>query len=264
MYVHDVWVNWFYGSFKSFEIPEFHEWWSSDNVEIFATIPVVYVTKATLDSVQDSMSELPVEVLDLVRKRAVKRGKGGAKEGIEYAMIFTDGNRSLAVDTEGTAIPQRKSKLIPRQDKLLTEMIKNKQADLEPFSWDYSTERVEPDYILSVSDRIINVRQESMTGLTRREKELKRNLFEYLFELSISDSDIEVFYWYTELFPDRKDVSKSRKEMVTEMFEELELGWSEKHEKFGESFSRSSPYYYDAWRELSKVNKDFVISLEEE
>lgn len=52
--------------------------------------------------------------------------------------------------------------------------------------------------------------------------------------------------------------------MVTEMFEELELGWSEKHEKFGESFSKSSPYYYDAWRELSKVNKDLVISLEEE
>lgn len=264
MYVHDVWVNWFYGSFKSFEIPELHEWWSSDDVEIFDTMPVVYVTEATLDSVQDSMEELPVEVLDLVRKRAVKRGKWGAKEGIEYAMILTDGTRSLAVDTEGTAIPQRKSKLIPRQDKLIIELIKDKQVDLEPFSWNYLAERVEPDYILSVSDRIINVRQESMIGLTRRERELKRNLFEYLFELSISDSDIEVFYWYTELFPDRKDVSKSREEMVTEMFEELEIGWNEKHEKFGESFSRSSPYYYDAWRELSKVNKDLVISLEEE
>ncbi|QQO41164.1 hypothetical protein 015DV002_210 [Bacillus phage 015DV002] len=264
MYVHDVWVNWFYGSFKSFEIPEFHEWWSSDDVEIIDTMPVVYTTKDTFDFVQDGMSELPIEVLDLVRKRAIKRGEGGAKEGIEYAMIITDGTRSLAIDTEGTAVPQRKSKLIPRQDKLLTKLIEDKHVDLEPFSWDYSTKRVEPDYVLSISDRIIDVRQESMAGLTRREKELKRNLFEYLFELSVSDSDIEVFYWYTELFPDRKDVSKSRADMVTEMFEELEIGWNDKHEKFGESFSRSSSYYYDSWRELSKVDKDLVISLEEE
>ena len=91
----------------------------------------------------------------------------------EYCFVVTDGKGIIAIDTIGYNVPIRKSRLIPRQEQMVYEMVENVQAE----KYEFQVEEMEKEHhILSPSPFVMN-------GLTRKERQLKQLLFMALDQL---------------------------------------------------------------------------------
>src|SRR5690606_37908539 len=118
--------------------------------------------------------------------------KNHERTQLDFCFVATDGTGIIAVDTIGYNIPIRKSRLIPRQEQLVYEMIEGH----EPESYDFTAESVkEKEY------HILSPAPELMRGLTRKERQLKQLLFMALDQLKNCKNEAEVRYWYTEWSP---------------------------------------------------------------
>lgn len=122
MYLHDVWVNWFEGEENGYNVCHFHEWRKDDTIELLDQVPVLKVTKDLYDYIENGLTNLPESLLNDVFQKAYLR-KNHERIQLDYCFIITDGIGILAVDTLGYQIPMRKSRIIPRQEQLVYEMI---------------------------------------------------------------------------------------------------------------------------------------------
>src|SRR5690606_24543950 len=165
MYLHDVWVNWFEGEENGYNICHFHEWRKDDSIELLDQVPVLKVTPELYNYIENELSDLPEALLNDVYQKAYLR-KNHERIQLDYCFIVTDGISILAVDTIGYQVPIRKSRIIPRQEQLVYDMIEK-----EPISH-YSINTIRPKeyHILSPSPEL-------MAGLTRKERQLKKLLF---------------------------------------------------------------------------------------
>ncbi len=145
----------------------------------------------------------------------------------------------MAVDTIGYNIPIRKSRLIPRQEQLVYEMI----GQHEPAKYTFEKEQaIKEHHILSPNPEI-------MCGLTRKERQLKQLLFMALDQLYSSKNAAEIRYWYTEWSPelyaeiqvmDFEDVWKR-------LYEDVKNGWTEKHSNLCENLIKGQPFFEKLW-----------------
>lgn len=85
---------------------------------------------------------------------------------LDYCFIVTDGLGILAVDTLGYQIPLRKSRIIPRQEQMIYEMME----DEAPADYSFIPSTKKEHHILSPEPHL-------MLGLTRKERKLKQLLF---------------------------------------------------------------------------------------
>ena len=127
LYLHDVWVNWFEGEENGYNVCHFHEWRKDDGVELLDQAPLLKVEPILFHYIENDLSELPQQLLDDIFQKAYLR-KNHERVQLEYCFVVTDGVGILAVDTIGYSIPIRKSRLIPRQEQLVYEMIANHDA----------------------------------------------------------------------------------------------------------------------------------------
>ena len=77
--------------------------------------------------IENDLSELPQQLLDDIYQKAYLR-KNHERVQLDYCFVVTDGIGILAIDTIGYKIPIRKSRLIPRQEQLVYEMIAQHEA----------------------------------------------------------------------------------------------------------------------------------------
>ncbi|MED4971199.1 DUF3603 family protein, partial [Parageobacillus toebii] len=146
--------------------------------------------------IENSLSEIPKQLLEDVYQKAYVR-KNHERIQLDYCFVITDGYGILAVDTIGYNIPIRKSRLIPRQEQLVYEMVAEHQE--EP----YPLPAHEKEY------HILSPSPEWMMGLTRKERQLKQLLFMALDQLHLTKNVAEVRYWYTEWAPQKyPDIQK--------------------------------------------------------
>ncbi len=61
----------------------------------------------------------------------------------EYCFVVTDGKGIIAIDTIGYNVPIRKSRLIPRQEQMVYEMVENVQAE----KYEFQVEEMEKNII---------------------------------------------------------------------------------------------------------------------
>src|SRR5690625_6258250 len=111
------------------------------------------------------MQDLPKQLLDKIHKRAYIL-KGQVRTVLDYTCIVTNGNGIIALDTIGYQIPIRKSRLIPRQEQIVYDMVKDKQEEI----FKVPTKRYEKEH------HILSMRPELFFGLTRIERQLKQVL----------------------------------------------------------------------------------------
>lgn len=249
--MHDVWVNWTYGGDKKKYIPEYFEWRADDNIESFTMFPVIRVSKEDYERMAFGYDELPHELLEYLEGKA-QSGKGRDKAESDYSVIISDGENVLAICTERHKEPLLKSKLIPRQDEQVRSLVK----DIPIFKLEWKNTRKEPDSGEGILGKIIDIRPEYMTGLTRKERELKEILFDCLFELSCSDNIQEIKYWYIELFPEMYGTKAletlQREEFLDLIFEEVRFGWSDIHMQFGNNLVKFYDLFEDMWNDIKK------------
>jgi hypothetical protein len=246
LYLHDVWVNWFEGEENGYNVCHFYEWRKDDSVELLDQVPLVKVESALYHYIENELAELPAKLLEEVYQKAYIR-KNHERLQLDYCFVVSDGKGILAVDTIGYNIPIRKSRLIPRQEQMVYEMIENAETNVYDFS--YQADAKKEHHILSPSPYM-------MSGLTRKERQLKQLLFMALDQLHTTKNPAEIRYWYTEWDPSSyQDIQNlSFEEVWSRLYEEAKYGWSEKHEQLCERLVKGQPFFEKLW-ELEKEPK---------
>lgn len=236
--ISDIWVNWFEGEENAYNVCEFFEWRKHDFIELLDQAPLVRIEKSLFDYIENDMQDLPGELLKDVRNKSVIC-KNNQRETIEYCLIATDGERTLAVDTLGYTLPIRKSRLIPRQDKSVIEQAEKMAVARYPIP---PGARTKEYHMLSLSP-------EMMIGLTRKERQKKQLLFMALDQMHASGSLEEIRYWYTEWFPThyKKSRSMSFDEAWSALVAGIKKGWTEKHNDICERMIKGQTYFEKLW-----------------
>ncbi|MEH7335853.1 YjbA family protein [Neobacillus drentensis] len=238
LYLHDVWVNWFEGEENGYNVCHFHEWRKDDGVELLDQVPLLRVEPILFNYIENDLSELPQQLLDDIYQKAYLR-KNHERVQLDYCFVVTDGTGILAVDTIGYNIPIRKSRLIPRQEQLVYEMIGTHDAQKYHF---YQQPKTKDFHILSPEPEL-------MTGLTRKERQLKQLLFMALDQMLSSNNEAEIRYWFTEWCPEQYSTIQELnfEEAWEQLFEEAKYGWSKKHETFCENLIKGQPFFEKLW-----------------
>ena len=258
-YLHDVWCNWVDGTTRGYSIPHYHEWKDEDSVQLIDQIPLLLITPELFDFLEDGYDDIPQEILDHIHNRAFIQGKNGSKKRIAYAMVTTDGHRVLTINTEGDKLPSLKSRMIPRQERLVLEMME----DLVPFSlkWEMPETEEEDD---TLGGQMLYMKAEYMGGLTRTEREMKEILMDCLYNVYCSKNRAEVIYWYIELFPvmygEKALQVAELEDLVSHMFDFLKEGWSQRHEEFGYTLVKYYDVFLEDWKGLVKGREKTLIN----
>ncbi len=239
LYLHDVWVNWFEGEENGYNVCHFHEWRRGEDViELLDQVPLLLIEPILFNYIENNMAELPEALLNDIYQKAYLR-KNHERVQLEYCFVLTDGKGILAVDTIGYTIPLRKSRLIPRQEQLVYEMVEQN----EPYSYSFKQEHKEKEH------HILSPEPRWMRGLTRRERQLKQLMFMTLDQLYTSKNTSEIRYWYTEWSPHRyREIQSMGFDEVWEcLYDETRLGWSEKHLMLCENLVKGQPFFEKLW-----------------
>ena len=248
LYLHDVWVNWFEGEENGYNVCSFHEWRKEDTVELLDQAPLLKINSLLFDYIENNLAELPEQLLSDIYQKAYIR-KNHERIQMDYCFIVTDGKNILAIDTMGYQIPIRKSRLIPRQEQIVYEMVKDENELF--FQFDKEQLLKKEHHILSPSPILMN-------GLTRKERQLKQLLFMALDQLHTSKNTAQLRYWYTEWNPSEYEVIQTMafNEVWERLYEETKEGWSGRHLLLCERLVKGQPFFEKLWEmeQESKVN----------
>lgn len=262
-HLHDIWVNWVEGGSRAYQIPEFFEWKKTDNVDLMDTIPLIVVEPELFSFIEDGYTDIPKELLDSIYNVAKKRIASQQKtRKVQYCFVMTDKKRVLAVEAASDLKPNYKSRLNATQERSVLE--RAEYTDVTPY--EIADSDKEGARELALTEQILASDPAYFVGLTRTEKAMKEILFDWLFELSCSENDSEVYYWYTELFPKEysTDVRISVEWMLENMFNFIKKGWSQRHVDFGTQLVKYRDYLVEDWNDLLKQSKslDMLVKAE--
>ncbi|MCI1590458.1 YjbA family protein [Heyndrickxia oleronia] len=238
LYLHDVWVNWFEGEENGYNVCHFHEWRRDDTIELLDQVPLLFVEPVLFNYIENDLSEIPSEMMNEVYQKAFLR-KNHERVQLDYCFVITDGKGILAVDTIGYNIPIRKSRLIPRQEQLVYEMI----GQHEPAKYAFEKEQVVKEH------HILSPNPEIMQGLTRKERQLKQLLFMALDQLYSSKNAAEIRYWYTEWSPELYGEIQVMdfEDVWNRLYEDVKYGWTEKHSNLCENLIKGQAFFEKLW-----------------
>lgn len=239
LYLHDVWVNWFEGEENGYNIAHFHEWRKDDKIELLDQVPLLYITEELFQYIENDMQDLPELLLNKIYKRGYLR-KGQKRIALDYACIITEGKEVIVIDTLGYRIPIKKSRLIPRQEKIVFDMIKETSV----FTFSVPVDHYHKEYnILSMEPRYI-------FGLTRRERQLKHVLMITLDQLRTANNLEELKYWLTEWNPRKYPLLRSMSEETAwqALYQDVKIGWSKRHEELASKLVKGQPFLEKMWQ----------------
>ncbi|MCT2535646.1 YjbA family protein [Aquibacillus koreensis] len=248
LYLHDVWVNWFEGEENGYNVCHFHEWRKEDGIELLDQVPILYIDDLLYHYIENDLQDLPRPLLDSIYKRAYLR-KNQERMSLEYACVVTNGKSIIAFDTMGYNLPIRKSRLIPRQERLVYEMIEGTKTHEFSFS---------PDAKEDKEYHILSLPPGSMLGLTRKERQLKQLLMMAIDQLGSTKNSEEVRYWLTEWDPDRYAEIRSMNfdQAWDALYQGVVDGWSVAHEELCGKLIKGQPFFEKMW-ELEQDTKEY-------
>nr|WP_304213088.1 YjbA family protein [Fredinandcohnia onubensis] len=240
LFLHDIWVNWFEGEENGYNVCHFHEWRKEDSVELLDQVPLLKIESPLFNYIENDLMELPQQLLmDVYQKAYVRKNHERIQQ--DYCFVVTDGHGIIAVDTIGYNIPIRKSRLIPRQEQLVYEMVNGHEAI--PYTFDSK------DIIKDKEHHILSPSPFEMAGLTRKERQLKQLLFMALDQLASTKNVAEIRYWYTEWNPSKyHEIQEMQFEEVWQnLYEETRNGWTSKHVQLCENLIKGQPFFEKLW-----------------
>ncbi|WP_078548090.1 YjbA family protein [Litchfieldia alkalitelluris] len=240
LYLHDIWVNWFEGEENGYNVCQFHEWRKDDSVELLDQVPLLKIDPLLFNYIENDLTELPEQLLKDVYQKAYVR-KNHERIQLDYCFVVTDGQGIIAVDTIGYSLPIRKSRLIPRQEQLVYDMVSDQ--DIIEYTYDITSSSSDKEY------HILSPSPIEMAGLTRKERQLKQLLFMALDQLQSTKNVSEVRYWYTEWDPMKYETiqNKDFDEIWEQLYHETRVGWTSKHEILCENLIKGQPFFEKLW-----------------
>lgn len=246
IFMNDIWINWFEGEDKGYNVCSFYEWRKEDDIQLIDRIPILHVEEQLYQYIENDLDDLPKKLLSLIENQTIVKGK---RE--KYATIVTDGVNVLVFDTLGYSIPLRKSRLIPRHERHALRLIRSMPKQTFPLK--IKKERK--------TDHIFSLASEVMYGLTRRERELKQLTMMALDQLREGNNLSEVRYWLTEWEPEQYDFicKLSFQAAWKKIFQHLYRGWSKKHEEFCQEFVKGNLLFEQLWKNANQTTNQTSI-----
>lgn len=243
-YLHDVWVNWFEQAKDGRDVYHYHEWHKSDTFEVLEQVPLLFVSDTLYSYIENELSPLPNELIERVEQQTFIR-KGYRRIRIDYVGVISDGRDILAFHTDGGMIPQKKSRLIPRQE----QDVYKKLPSLERVDFSLPVEFDASKYEFN----------RNTIGLTRRERRLRQTLLRALERLKQTKNVSEMIYWFSE-WDSRRAQTLSRdmpiEMMWQQLYKEVEAGWTKKHEEFCHEIVKVDPSLEAEWQRLQDERKN--------
>ncbi|WP_026690197.1 YjbA family protein [Alteribacter aurantiacus] len=240
LHLRDVWVNWFEGEENGYNVCEFFEWRKEDRIELLDQAVIIKLSEDLFDYIENSLQELPEELLADVHQQSYVR-KNSQRLELDYCFVATDGDRCLVVDTMGYHTPVRKSRMVPRQEGQVLELVKDEP--MRQYFMGYYNGEPEKEY------HILSPDPSFMHGLIRRERQVKQILFMALDQLYAEATLAELRYWYTEWAPEKYAFIQncSFDECWEGLFEDIKEGWSKKHDDYCQAMIKGQPFFEKLW-----------------
>lgn len=244
--LNDIWVNWFEGEDKGYNVCPFFEWRKRDKIELIDRIPVLFIEKSLYNYIENSLDDLPEKLLVMIENRTIVKGKP-----LEYAAVVTDGQGVLTFDTMGYRIPFKKSRLIPRHERRVFQMIRQKsQIEL---TWKNNQ--------LNEREDLFSLAPETMIGLNRRERELKQLMMLVLDQLQAGNNINELRYWLTEWEPDHYQLIQrlNFESGWKRLYDHISNGWSTQHEQFCWEIVKGQPLFEQLWKRANQIDLETTV-----
>lgn len=233
--VYDICVNWFHDVEKSHEVCEWHEWRSTDkgNIEFIERMPLIKIKPELFTYIEDTLNPLPIDLLKEIENKSLLV-RDNQPVALKYACVLTDGNRMIAIDTNNSQIPHKKSRIVPKQQLKM----KDKLDIMEVTEFEYTP-------IHKKTNPFIVVPNECMIGLNRRERYLKELLFMIFDQLQDEDNIHRLRYYYLEWNPVGVDsISElNYDELFVTLYGEVKLSWSDRHHWLLKTMLKLNPLY---------------------
>lgn len=244
--MNDVWVNWFEGEENGYNVCPFFEWRKLDEIHLIDTIPVLYVETELYQYIENDLDDLPGKLLDAIKNRTIVKGKV-----LKYAAVVTDGKGIIAFDTMDYHLPLRKSRLIPRHERRVFQLIRTQAKLSFPLK---RKQAVKTDHLFSLAS-------EAMVGLIRRERELKQLTMLVLDQLWEGKNCDEIHYWLTEWEPDQYSVicKLSFQSAWRRLYQHIYQGWSKKHENFCREIVKGHLLFEQLWERANQTNNEITM-----
>jgi len=243
-YLHDVWVNWFEDEKDGSAVYHYHEWNKSDSFEVLEQVPVLSVSETLYSYIENELAPLPNDLIEMVEQETFIR-KGYRRVRIDYVAILSDGRDIIAFHTDGGLIPRKKSRLIPRHEQEVYKLIPTLECvDFPlPVKYDRNEFRINRNTL----------------GLTRRERRLRQTLMRAMEQLKETDNVSEMIYWFSE-WDSRHARTLSRQVPIEviwqQLYDEVEVGWTKKHEQFCHEIVRMDASLEAEWQRLQEEQKN--------
>ncbi|QZA69732.1 hypothetical protein 035JT004_242 [Bacillus phage 035JT004] len=263
-FVENVITVWVPGNTPAHLIPKSFEWTPRDDSSLFEEVPVVLVSKAAMDSVEHTVATLPDDLMEAIAGDAVV-SDDDMDEGFDpsFAAILTDKNRSIIVVAEDEGLIVRKGRIDPAADYEVSSKVAMENG-LKEFDWDTKVEKKESTEE-SVLEKFITISEETLLGITRRERKMKEMLMHAVFNMGCNGNVEEIKYWISEMSPSR-DASEKLKDMDADsllqyLYDLIKQGWSEEQEVLGEGLVRGYGGDYAQWKKLRKADRDTIVQF---
>ncbi|AYJ75123.1 hypothetical protein BSP36_036 [Bacillus phage BSP36] len=254
-FVEDIRVVWEAGTAPAHELPESFSWGHNEEYTLFTRLPMIRVTPDRMSDIESGTVKISDEISDIIFESGVYVSTSGMRKRTEYTAIYTDLHRLIVVQSTKSGLILKKSRVDSQSEYRV--IMQAQGARLRTFDWtpeDSVTGRMGNDTFLTEKDFV---------GLTRRERMMKDMLIDALINLNTSVDGLAEF-WYGELFPKLPiPEGASAADLRNRMIDEIQSGWSKRHEDFGTSYIRAYDLDYKRWKKLLNVDLDFVVSFPE-
>lgn len=119
-YIYDTLLNW-----SDINIYEFYEWRATDDLEHIKKMPIIKVSNKDFENLYNCEIIIDKSVLDFIYQKTIlfKNKRGNM---LEYAAIFTNGLRSLAIEFNKQGKSMCKSDLLLEEADEVNELVRKK------------------------------------------------------------------------------------------------------------------------------------------
>ncbi len=199
-YIYDILLNW-----TDDNIYEFFEWQNGDELEHIKKIPIMRINSKDFNNIYNSIIEIDNNLLEQLKDRT-ELYINKRDNQINYAVIFTDGLRALAIEFNS------KGKSICKSSLLLDE--ENEVIDI--------TNKLEE---IKINYKIIN-QNKDLSFLTRYERKIKRYLINEFNKIYKEKNINKLKYLYYEWF---NNTGNDFNLMFNQLKQILDIEWNEQH-----------------------------------
>ncbi len=181
IYTYDILLNWT----NEDRLKEFFEWRIEDDLEHIKKIPIIKVKDRFIKDLLTSKLELDKSFLSKIKNKTESYFHNDI-DVIDYAVIFTNGKISIAVELDENGITSYKSMMLLDEEEEVLEM----SEELVLFNIEYKVLKKNKMY----------------SYLTRKEEEEKDFLIKELNKIKSNKEEAKINYLYKEFFND-EDIS---------------------------------------------------------